>query len=444
MDNISNFDLENPKHVERILDMCFGLPSDDEVSEEEADFGAREELQALEETSKSQTPNELIQNFVLEEEFDNKLIFDNDESEESEEDDDEEWTEDLSYFEQENPIFDFEASTSKNFENAKSELDYFLNLMDNDLLNLIVVETNRYAQEKPGSSSNNWINITLEELKAFIGCHILMGIHILPRLHCYWSSDPSLSVPNINKVMTAKRFKKITEMLHCNDNSMNTNKSDVNHDKLFKIRPLLIKINNNCQESYNHSNYLSIDESMIPFKGRSSLKQYMPQKPVKRGYKVWCLSDSETGYVIKFDVYTGKKKEGSESKQFGLGESVILNLTKNLQRKPVLVAFDNFFTTFKIVKLLKRKNIYSCGTVRGNRKGLPEILKPKSKLHMKKGEHKFATRNVVAAVKWMDSREVSVLSSLYSPKDISIVQRKNKNGKKEDIPCPKVNKYFLK
>ena len=30
-----------------------------------------------------------------------------------------------------------------------------------------------------------------------------------------------------------------------------------------------------------------IDEAMITFKGRSSMKQYMPMKPTKHGFSVW-------------------------------------------------------------------------------------------------------------------------------------------------------------
>ena len=56
---------------------------------------------------------------------------------------------------------------------------------------------------------------------------------------------------------------------------------------------------------------------MIKFTGRSSLKQYMPMKPVKRGIKVWALADSHNGYFHKLQVYTGKES-GSE-KQLGQG-----------------------------------------------------------------------------------------------------------------------------
>lgn len=51
----------------------------------------------------------------------------------------------------------------------------------------------------------------------------------------------------------------------------------------------------------------SIDEAMIPFKGRTSLKQYIPNKPIKRGIKVWVRADAENGYVCQFEVYVGKK-----------------------------------------------------------------------------------------------------------------------------------------
>jgi hypothetical protein len=48
---------------------------------------------------------------------------------------------------------------------------------------------------------------------------------------------------------------------------------------------------------------MAVDEGMVPFKGHSSMKQHMPMKPVKRGYKVWYMADSRTGFVSQFDIY---------------------------------------------------------------------------------------------------------------------------------------------
>ena len=70
------------------------------------------------------------------------------------------------------------------------------------------------------------------------------------------------------------------------------------YDKLYKIRPLLDIVESNSQAAYSPHQQIAIDEAMVLFKGRSSMKQYMPLKPTKRGYKLWCLSDSHNGFVV--------------------------------------------------------------------------------------------------------------------------------------------------
>ncbi|XP_037042056.1 piggyBac transposable element-derived protein 4-like [Bradysia coprophila] len=197
----------------------------------------------------------------------------------------------------------------------------------------IVTETNRYAQQ---NNSKNWIDVTAEEMKAFIGCLIVMGIHQLPALKHYWSSDPFLHVESVASVMTASRFKKIVENLHCNDNKVQPPKSDPNYDKLHKVKPLLESLNENVRKVYQPSAVVTIDESMIPFKGRYTLKQYMPNKPIKWGYKVWCLCDSYTGFVIAFFVYTGKD---DTPKNITLGEKVVTKLVEaaKIERIPAVL-----------------------------------------------------------------------------------------------------------
>ena len=79
-------------------------------------------------------------------------------------------------------------------------------------------------------------------------------------------------------------------------------------------------------QSYLPSKNQAIDESMIKFKGRSSLRQYMPMKPVKRGYKVWLRAD-ESGYISKFQIYSGKVGEAAEK---NLGARVVKELSTDL------------------------------------------------------------------------------------------------------------------
>lgn len=95
-------------------------------------------------------------------------------------------------------------------------------------------------------------------------------------------------------------------------------------DKLFKIRPLINHLKTKYLALFSSSRQISVDESMVAFKGRTSLKQYMPKKPIKRGFNIWVCACSETGYILNFEMYIGKKKDGSTEE--GLGEREVLDL----------------------------------------------------------------------------------------------------------------------
>lgn len=63
---------------------------------------------------------------------------------------------------------------------------------------------------------------------------------------------------------------------------------------------------------------------MIKFKERSSLKQYNPMKPIKRGYKLWSIADQK-GYILNFSIYQGKNEAlEREFKDFNLRERIVL------------------------------------------------------------------------------------------------------------------------
>ncbi|KAL8608785.1 hypothetical protein ACOMHN_065521 [Nucella lapillus] len=53
---------------------------------------------------------------------------------------------------------------------------------------------------------------------------------------------------------------------------------------------------------------LSVDESMIKFKGRIFFRQFLPLKPILFGIKQFCLTEAKSGYPLKFLIYyTGKE-----------------------------------------------------------------------------------------------------------------------------------------
>jgi hypothetical protein len=82
--------------------------------------------------------------------------------------------------------------------------------------------------------------------------------------------------------------------------------------------------------------FQSIDEIMVPFKGRSILRMYLPKKPKKWGIKLWRRA-SPTGILHAFDVYQGKGTGlwGDETAGCGLGGNVVLQLTETLPKKTI-------------------------------------------------------------------------------------------------------------
>ncbi|KAG5873575.1 hypothetical protein JTB14_009655 [Gonioctena quinquepunctata] len=172
--------------------------------------------------------------------------------------------------------------------------------------------------------------------------------------------------------MPRSRFEQFLQYLHINDNStLHPN----NKDKIHKIRPFVISLNERFGILNDGTRKLAVDESMIIFEGRSTLKQYNPKKPIKRGFKLWCLGD-QNGYIKKLDVYQGKNEVAEKTFQdFGLGGRVFLSLTENYWGTNRIIYFDNYFTSVFLLEKLKTENTLACGTVQRDRLGLPSNMK---------------------------------------------------------------------
>ena len=238
-----------------------------------------------------------------------------------------EWSDTL----EEVKVKEFKSPTGPTVPVPCSILETFFLLFTRDLIQYIADQTNLYAQQCMGPEKYaDWTKVTPEEINAFFGFMILMGLVQLPALSDYWSKDDTFRYGKIADRITRDRFLDIMRYIHFVDNTTLPKHGQEGYNKLGKVQPIIDIINKQFQTLYNVSREVSVDEAMIPFKGRSSIKQYMPNKPVKRGIKVWAMADARTGFISKFDVYTGKKGDNVEK---GLGSSVVKHLTSHLQNK---------------------------------------------------------------------------------------------------------------
>ena len=81
------------------------------------------------------------------------------------------------------------------------------------LLEEIVVDTNVYGRRKfslksacPDNNHRAWVDITLEEMKAFLGLAVNMSLTRKGDVKEYWSLNPSQAFPFFRQVFTRDRF----------------------------------------------------------------------------------------------------------------------------------------------------------------------------------------------------------------------------------------------
>ena len=175
-----------------------------------------------------------------------------------------------------------------------------------------------------------------------------------------WMSlaNGGIYTPFVRNTMSKNAFRFVRQYIHFADNRRNTNKKN---DPLYKIKQVIAKITVKLNLAWNANIDLSVDESMIKYKGRAiKFVQYMPRKPIKHGIKVFALCDAETGYLLAFEVFTGEHAGGST---WDIIERLIIQ--SGLQNETGRRLFmDNYYTTMKVVTKLYEKHGWVCaGTV---------------------------------------------------------------------------------
>lgn len=99
-------------------------------------------------------------------------------------------------------------------------------------------------------------------------------------------------------------------------------------NKTYYVDELVSCLKSTFPKARTEATFLSIDESMAKFKGRSTLKQYVPLKPINRGIKIRKRCDSDTGYCYDFNEYAGKDLENLDG---SLGERVVGKLSSTVR-----------------------------------------------------------------------------------------------------------------
>lgn len=318
----------------------------------------------------------------------------------------------------------------------RSPLDYLHLFLPKSFFKNVATETNRYAEQVQAAKNKTddyWKPVTEHEIRLFFAINTVMGIVKLPSYRCYWSQDSFLRQNSVADLMGLSRFSKICQYFHLNDSTTAVPRGQPGYDPLHKVRPMLKSVLQGCKSNLKPWREISIDEAMIGYNGRLNYKQYIKNKPTPWGIKVWCVSCSLTGFLLNFEIYTGKS---TVPRPHGTGYHIITKLGQPFLNLNHHFYYDRFFSSVKLAEDLLQQNTYSCSTIMPNRKGWPASLKSKAikALKMKSGDVTMLQKGNLVATVWKDKRPVILLSTNCNARMVTVSRRAPGGPKDIEIP----------
>ena len=287
-------------------------------------------------------------------------------------------------------------------------IELFELFFDEDVVTFICQQTNCYALQK---GADRWNDVGIEEMRCFFGILLLSGYNQLPRMKMYWEQTQDVHNNLVSDAMRRDRFLELLRYIHFCDNA---SLDESTTDRCWKIRPLYNMLLSRFQKNAVLTKCFNVDESMVQYFGKSgnALKQRMPMKPIRSGYKVWSLN-LDDGYMFNCEIYQGKGSQSDYQVSFGHGPGVVLGLMDDLPKGNYEVYLDNFFTSAKLLYHLGQQGIGCTGTF--SRKMVQFCPFPTDKEMVKAGRGIFksfvhADLNI-QLTKWQDNKQVIIGSN---------------------------------
>ena len=290
-----------------------------------------------------------------------------------------------------------EGAVHPNFpiHSTKAAFQMFLT---EEMVEIIIECTNKKGAFKYGQ---RWEPVNKTELYAWIGLHIRAGINHdgLRPIHELFSAKEGPAVYGAS--MSRRRFNEIKENIRFDDiETRQERKESSDQGSLSPIHDIFTKFVESCNAMYKPYKNVTIDESIVGFKGRCSFKIYMPSKPVRFGLKVWTMCDSKNSILCNAQVYTGKKFKGSE---IGQGKRVVLDLSTNIAGTGRNITADNLFTSISLCEELWNRNLTFLGTMRKNKGEIPPSFQG-------------SKRREVQSTNFGFSKDLKMMMASYVPK----------------------------
>ena len=148
------------------------------------------------------------------------------------------WKKTFFNFDEDKVVFLGNSQYPSHIAELETPYQCFMYFFDKDFIQKIVDQTNLYSTQK---DPNNSVIYKVSDMKKFFGILLYMSVQRFPSTRSYWS--PTFGYSLISSVMSVNKFEKIKLSLHFQNNDNHKPVGHLDHDRLFKIRPVIEHLN---------------------------------------------------------------------------------------------------------------------------------------------------------------------------------------------------------
>jgi hypothetical protein len=269
-----------------------------------------------------------------------------------------------------------------------------------------VVETNIYYHDhldRLDEGPSPLPDVTEAEMLVFLALTIQMRHCIRDKPSDYWSRAENFHTTFYTNAMKRDRFLHILRFLLFTENNNEPDMTDVNSDRLWNMKNLFDILKEKFSKFYSPSEHLAVDEVIVKFKGHVIFQQYIPTK--HEGFK-------RLSYTYDMPVYLGRDRQRT-AQHLTATHATVSDLKRKIQGRGHKLYMDNYFSSPDLFDDLVTKQIYCCGSVITNRKGMPQDFKNPKITTLKRGDILVRTRGDLTTILWRDKRNVHILTNMH-------------------------------
>lgn len=317
-----------------------------------------------------------------------------------------------------------------NVSSPYNAADLFQLFFTNTLLLTIIKNTNEFGRTYYNSPSNPWMNINLQDMFSFLSVLIYMGFVRCTSMNDYWRGGDLYSLTFPRQVMSGLKWFKILQALRLSsaeDDAVNdARRGTPAFDRLGRLKPVYQDIREVCRRNYHPGQEISIKERVAASNSRGSVKQFVKNKSVRPGFRLFVLVDSSNGYTWDFFVSQGKT-EGASDK--GLGYNTVMKLMDtNVLGTGYKLFVDTFYTSPTLFRDLLKQRIWACGTIRTNAAGLPKTSVNALDTESPRGSIRWIRTGSLVFLQWRGTRDVFLCSTIHKAHEEETIREKTSDN----------------